>query len=266
MPSQRRVRAYGLVLVIVIIITIYMSSSERQTRTSDFYTKTQEALQHREFEKQSQQRSSENVGSRLKAAEDAAKQAADDKNQKYLDSVGGKEDKPVAGRVMMKDQNGDGKKVQGVATVGGKSRDGEGIKGESHTQEDHEVEVELNAILKKSPSTLCNFYYIDITNLFAVIIFSKSYCPYSMKAKNILLDKYKIVPAPYVVELDQHPLGQQLQSELGRSTGRRTVPNILIMGKSIGGGDDIQGLHQSDKLMNTLKSMGGSRITEVAYA
>jgi glutaredoxin len=38
-----------------------------------------------------------------------------------------------------------------------------------------------------------------------VIIFSKSYCPFSAKAKRILVEKYSIVPAPFVVELDQHP-------------------------------------------------------------
>jgi glutaredoxin len=98
----------------------------------------------------------------------------------------------------------------------------------------------------------------------AVIIFSKSYCPFSKKAKHILLEKYKIVPEPYVVELDEHPLGQQLQATLAESTGRRTVPNILLMGKSIGGGDDIEELHESNKLADTIKSMGGSRIIEVS--
>ncbi|KAF2196004.1 glutaredoxin, partial [Delitschia confertaspora ATCC 74209] len=95
-----------------------------------------------------------------------------------------------------------------------------------------------------------------------VIIFSKSYCPHSKRAKNILLNLYKIVPAPFVVELDQHPLGLQLQNTLGRSTGRRTVPNVLINGKSIGGGDEVSALHDSGKLLDTVNSMGGKRIME----
>lgn len=99
-----------------------------------------------------------------------------------------------------------------------------------------------------------------------VIIFSKSWCPYSKKAKLILLEKYSIVPAPYVVELDQHPLGAGLQSALEKSTGRRTVPNVLINGKSIGGGDDVEALDVSGELVNKVKTMGGKRIMEAKLA
>ena len=97
-----------------------------------------------------------------------------------------------------------------------------------------------------------------------VIIFSKSYCPYSKKAKHILLDKYDIVPAPYVVELDMHNLGPGLQAALHKMTGRRTVPNVLINGKSIGGGDDVQALDESDSLATKIKEMGGKRVMEAA--
>ena len=99
-----------------------------------------------------------------------------------------------------------------------------------------------------------------------VIIFSKTFCRYSKKAKEILLNRYKIVPAPFVVELDTHPLGQYLQIALQKSTGRRTVPNILINGKSIGGGDDVENLDHEDKLAETIKTMGGKRIMEAGRA
>ena len=95
-----------------------------------------------------------------------------------------------------------------------------------------------------------------------VIIFSKSYCPYSAKAKRILLEKYTIVPAPYVVELDTHPLGPGLQAALAKSTGRRTVPNVLVSGRSIGGGDDIEALDAGGGLVEKVKGMGGKRIME----
>ncbi|KAK1074711.1 hypothetical protein LTR74_000955 [Friedmanniomyces endolithicus] len=115
------------------------------------------------------------------------------------------------------------------------------------TEEDHRVEVELNDILKKGP----------------IIIFSKSHCPFSKKAKHILLNLYTITPPPYVVELDLHELGAGLQAALKRSTGRRTVPNILINGKSIGGGDDVEGLHREGRLAETVRSMGGKRVVSV---
>ena len=95
-----------------------------------------------------------------------------------------------------------------------------------------------------------------------VIIFSKSYCPYSAKAKRILLEKYTIVPAPYVVELDTHRLGPGLQAALAKSTGRRTVPNVLVSGRSIGGGDDIEALDAGGGLVEKVKGMGGKRIME----
>jgi glutaredoxin len=134
-----------------------------------------------------------------------------------------------------------------------------------------DVTDELNAILKRSPSmhtTLSLGRSSWRSNAewhgHIVIIFSKSYCPYSKKAKDILLEKYKIVPAPFVVELDLHPHGREIQDELQRSTGRRTVPNVLINGMSIGGGDDVAELDSSGLLIDKVKTIGGKRIMEIA--
>jgi glutaredoxin-related protein len=46
-------------------------------------------------------------------------------------------------------------------------------------------------------------------------------------------------------------------------TGRRTVPNVLVNGKSIGGGDDIAELDETKTLIEKLKNMGGKRMQEV---
>lgn len=100
-------------------------------------------------------------------------------------------------------------------------------------------------------------------SLLPVIIFSKSYCPFSAKAKRILLDNYSIVPAPYVVELDHHHLGRKLQTVLAETTGRRTVPNVLVNGKSIGGGDDMGALDEMDQMTSTLTDLGGKWIQKV---
>lgn len=99
-----------------------------------------------------------------------------------------------------------------------------------------------------------------IVTLFPVVIFSKSYCPFSKKAKGVLLEKYYIDPAPFVVELDQHPSGPKLQARLGELTGRTTVPNIMIAGKSIGGGDDIVELDNRKTLIDKVKSLAGKRV------
>ncbi|KAF2277309.1 glutaredoxin domain-containing protein [Westerdykella ornata] len=249
MPKSR-MRLFVLAAFLVVAVIVYVKRGAEETLSSEYYTRTQEALQAKEYAEAAKERDAANIGERLKAAEEAAKKAADDKSQRYLESVEGttEDDKSVAGRVKLTQQGGD--KKLGVAKQGGRTREKDASELEHETLEDHEVEVELNAILKKSP----------------VIIFSKSYCPYSKRAKQLLLETYKISPAPFVVELDHHPLGAKLQDTLAESTHRRTVPNILIMGRSIGGSDDIAALHEAGKLEETIRTMGGSRITEVKVA
>jgi len=70
----------------------------------------------------------------------------------------------------------------------------------------------------------------------AVVVFSKSYCPYSKKAKALLLEKYTIVPPPFVVELDLKANGMQVQKELEAITGRATVPvgSASYPGRAVG--------------------------------
>ena len=77
-----------------------------------------------------------------------------------------------------------------------------------------------------------------------------------------MLKKYSIVPAPFVVELDDHPRGSQLQDLLASNTGRRTVPNVLINGMSIGGGDEIEALDIARTLEGKIKKMVGKRLVE----
>jgi glutaredoxin len=96
-----------------------------------------------------------------------------------------------------------------------------------------------------------------------VIIFSKSYCPHSRRAKGILLEKYIIDPAPHVVELDLHPLGARLQALLADSTGRRTVPNVLINGVSIGGGDEVVQFDTSHTLIEKVQDLAGKKMLDV---
>lgn len=80
-----------------------------------------------------------------------------------------------------------------------------------------------------------------------LVVFSKSYCPHSERVKNIL-NSYMIAPPPRIIELDQHPNGPELQAYIHKVTGRRTVPNVVILGESRGGGDDMWALHNSDTL------------------
>ena len=53
-----------------------------------------------------------------------------------------------------------------------------------------------------------------------------------------------------------------MQDTLEKMTGRRTVPNVLVNGKSIGGGDEVATLNSGNDLIDKIKDMGGKRIME----
>ncbi|KAI5805436.1 hypothetical protein DFH27DRAFT_370894 [Peziza echinospora] len=113
------------------------------------------------------------------------------------------------------------------------------------TATDYDPKADLTALLRVAP----------------VLVFSKTTCPYSKAAKAILLQKLRITPPPHVVELDQHPHGRALQTFLKDKTGRGTVPNIFVRGKSIGGSDELSALWEAGDLEALLVKMGGKRVT-----
>lgn len=78
-----------------------------------------------------------------------------------------------------------------------------------------------------------------------------------------MLDKYAIEPPPFVVELDLHPLGPQLQAYLGEKTGLTTVPNILVNSVSLGGSDNIAELDANNQLIDRIVSLGGKRVADM---
>ncbi len=49
--------------------------------------------------------------------------------------------------------------------------------------------------------------------------------------------------------------GSEIQNALYKMTGRSTVPNVFIRGKSIGGGDDTEQLYQSGKLQEMVAGL-----------
>ncbi|KAL5706640.1 aldehyde dehydrogenase (NAD(+)) [Ranunculus cassubicifolius] len=70
-----------------------------------------------------------------------------------------------------------------------------------------------------------------------IAIFSKSYCPYSMRAKRIFSELHE---KPFVAELDLRDDGSEIQDVLLDLVGQRTVPQVFINGKHIGGYDDTK--------------------------
>lgn len=76
-----------------------------------------------------------------------------------------------------------------------------------------------------------------------VEIYTKDYCPYCKKAKE-LLTKKKVPFTEYDVTYDQEKFEEMVE----RSFGRRTVPQIFINGTHIGGCDDMHELDEKGKL------------------
>ncbi|CAP73045.1 uncharacterized protein PODANS_2_4650 [Podospora anserina S mat+] len=91
----------------------------------------------------------------------------------------------------------------------------------------------------------------------AVMVFSKSYCPYCNNTKR-LLDSYD---ATYkAIELNQEDDGDDIQAALAKITGQRTVPNIFINKQHIGGNSDLEAVaskgKDGKKLEELLKEAG----------
>ncbi|OIW35613.1 glutaredoxin-C4 [Coniochaeta ligniaria NRRL 30616] len=261
MPSNRRIRLlFSVVLAVVVTILFFTShlraTTERDTRNlQDFYHKTVNAMDKaRGGQAVLDSKTGKEVGrtpkdkdadgnidaddevlakemaERLKAAEQKAKELANLKAPNRPDAPS---------------------EVIGVGSSAGGQVKKAGAEDEGkqdvlvETDEEHEVEIEMERILKRAP----------------VIIFSKSYCPFSKRAKGVLLEKYLIEPPPFVVELDEHPLGPKLQAKLKEMTGRGTVPNIMVSGTSIGGGDDVSAMDSDKTLAAKIKNTAAQKMT-----
>ncbi|XP_047327986.1 glutaredoxin-C3-like [Impatiens glandulifera] len=82
-----------------------------------------------------------------------------------------------------------------------------------------------------------------------IVIFSKTYCPYSLKAKNVFS---RLQEKTFVVELDLRDDGYEIQSLLMEMVGRRTVPQVFVNGKHIGGSADLNVAVENRELQNLL--------------
>ncbi|XP_060169494.1 glutaredoxin-C4 [Lycium barbarum] len=83
----------------------------------------------------------------------------------------------------------------------------------------------------------------------SIVIFSKSYCPYCRKAKAVFKE---LKQKPYVIELDERDDGWSIQDALSEMVGRRTVPQVFINGKHIGGSDDTVDAYENGELAKLL--------------
>jgi len=88
-----------------------------------------------------------------------------------------------------------------------------------------------------------------------VVVYSKSWCPYCRQAKQTLTEFGASFKA---YELDQIDNGSAIQEYLAEKTGQRTVPNIFIEQKHIGGNSDLQSKKGNGVLKKLLVSAGAA--------
>ncbi len=82
-----------------------------------------------------------------------------------------------------------------------------------------------------------------------VIMYSTAVCPYCINAERLLLSK-----GVQEIEKIRVDLAPEQRVEMMQKTGRRTVPQIYIGEKHVGGFDDLRALDlagELDALLNT---------------
>ncbi|CAI4325866.1 AEL_collapsed_G0008620.mRNA.1.CDS.1 [Saccharomyces cerevisiae] len=120
------------------------------------------------------------------------------------------------------------------------------------------VDDSLSAIKNDKGSRITKAFNVQkeyslILDLSPIIIFSKSTCSYSKGMKELLENEYQFIPNYYIIELDKHGHGEELQEYIKLVTGRGTVPNLLVNGVSRGGNEEIKKLHTQGKLLESLQ-------------
>ena len=82
-----------------------------------------------------------------------------------------------------------------------------------------------------------------------MIVYVTAYCPYCHAAKDFLADK-----GVSFTEIDVTGNSAERASLATRAEGRRTVPQIFIAGRPIGGYDDMMALEREGALDRLLEA------------
>ncbi|XP_047338139.1 glutaredoxin-like [Impatiens glandulifera] len=93
----------------------------------------------------------------------------------------------------------------------------------------------------------------DIVNSTPVVVFSKTYCGYCARVKQL----FSQLGANYkTIEMDVESDGKETQAALAEWTGQTTVPNVFIGGKHVGGCDKVMHKHKAGLLVPLLTEAG----------
>ncbi|XP_054919735.1 uncharacterized protein [Dermacentor andersoni] len=86
-----------------------------------------------------------------------------------------------------------------------------------------------------------------------VVIFSKSYCPFCRKAKQVFDELHVSYVA---VELDGRADASEIQNVLRQMTGASTVPRVFVNKQCLGGCSDLEEMYGKNQLQTLLRSNG----------
>ena len=78
-----------------------------------------------------------------------------------------------------------------------------------------------------------------------ILMYSTRVCPYCVRAEQLLAKKGIAADQIEKIRVDEHP---EQRAEMIRITGRRTVPQIFIGGRHVGGFDDMAELDAAGEL------------------
>lgn len=83
-----------------------------------------------------------------------------------------------------------------------------------------------------------------------VEIYTTQFCPYCFRAKRLLQER-----GVEFTEIDVMMDGARRKEMMDRAGGRRTVPQIFINGKHVGGSDELHALDREGKLKPMLEAV-----------
>jgi glutaredoxin 3 len=83
-----------------------------------------------------------------------------------------------------------------------------------------------------------------------VTVYMSDWCPYCQRAKNLLHQKQVVINE---INVEEDP---NLREEMIARSNRRTVPQIFIGDKHVGGCDDLYALDRSGELDRLIQGAG----------
>jgi len=131
----------------------------------------------------------------------------------------------------------------------------DGVPDEEHQRLDPAKEIDLKVYSSFDGDDDWVKHVRELRDNSPLVIFSKSYCPFSKSAKS-LIQTYALDPPPRIVEVDLREDSDLIKVILTRLTKHSTFPNIILRGRSIGGADDLQALHDAGKLEELFEENG----------